>query len=101
MRNGAVDETFEELADGLAVRRGVARNSRGSLLGDDGTVRAMTSGGRIVVRLEPDRVLHLVEAGRGRHYKSQRNRWIELDESLDEAETRALVYESLGLEVEG
>ena len=88
-------ELFETLAAEAASRHGVARNRRGSLVLDDGGVRAMTSRGAIVVKLDPDRVRALVRAGTGRHYKGQANAWLELAPDTGEETCRRLVDESL------
>ncbi|MEC7291127.1 MAG: hypothetical protein VXW22_13640, partial [Pseudomonadota bacterium] len=41
-------------------------------------VRAMTSGGQVVVKLDPMRTAALVDAGVGTHYKGQKNAWLQL-----------------------
>lgn len=87
------DELFDRLADRLAQRPDVSRNGRGSLVREG--VRAMTSRGRIVVRLSPRRVLELADQGHGRHYKDQVNAWLDLDPALPEDQVEQLVEESL------
>jgi hypothetical protein len=47
-------EVFQAVAAPAATRPGVFRNARGNLVADDGEVRAMTSKGAIVVRLDLD-----------------------------------------------
>ena len=92
------EQIFERVADEFARRPGVERNGRGSLVvvgGVGGAVRAMTSRGRVVVKLRPARVTDLVARGRGEHYKNQRNAWLELDLDTPEAEVRQLVGEAL------
>jgi hypothetical protein len=74
-------------------RPGVSRNRRGSLVLDG--VRAMTSQGRIVVKLDPARVHRLVEAGVGRHYKGQINGWLEIGPGASAETCRQLIEESL------
>lgn len=85
---------FEMVAAHLE-RTGVARNRRGSLLGLDGTVRAMTSSGAVVVKLDAARVVELVERGVGVHYKGQVNRWLALSPTCPLKTVDELVAESL------
>lgn len=93
------DQLFAQLAaDVVNTDSGVGQNSRGSLVVDQGgrsTVRAMTSRGRIVVKLDRARVNDLVVSGWGVNYKGQRNEWFELDPELDRRIVEALVRESL------
>lgn len=86
-------EIFEGLAAELAQRDGVRRNARGSLTTDG--VRAMTSTGHVVVKLDRERVAALVADGVGTHYKDQVNAWLQLDPDLTPEQVRALVEESL------
>lgn len=88
-------EAFERIAEELVSARGIARNERGSVLGENGTVRAMTSKGRVVVRLDPDRVLELVTRGLGDHYRGQANRWLVVDAGVPPRVLRRLILESL------
>lgn len=88
-------EVFEELAAHARARPGITRNRKGSLVLEGRGVVAMTSRGSIVVRLDPGRVLELVAAGEGRHYKDQVNAWLELDADLPGARCRELLEESL------
>lgn len=93
----APDEVFRWVADDLVSAGCAQRNRRGSVLGSDGTVRAMTSTGRIVVKLGHDRCHELVAAGTGSPYKGQDNAWVVLDPGLATATVRALVVEALRL----
>jgi len=85
---------FEALAGDLAAL-GFARNRRGSLLGADGSVRAMTSRGRIVVKLGHDRARDLFAQELGVPYKGQVNQWVELLPELSPETVDRLVRESL------
>ena len=95
-------EVFEQIACALtADHPDLHRNARGSLVAG-GTVRAMTSRGLVVVRLDPDRAAQVRASGEGSAYKGQPNRWVELRSDLDEARSAALVAEASGLRhVEG
>ena len=91
---------FTEMADELlATRPRASRNAKGSLVvtANDGrsTVRAMTSGGRVVVKLDRDHVLELVAAGVGNHYKGQVNEWLELSSEVSVDDVRRLTVEAL------
>lgn len=90
----APSELFEQIASALVDGRPwLSRNARGSLV-VSGTVRAMTSRGRIVVRLEPGRAAEVRASGEGTAYKDQPNRWVELRADLPEVRTASLVSES-------
>lgn len=91
-------DVFDRVAGQIAGERAhVERNARGSLVlcGERPSVRAMTSRGTIVVRLDRQRVLELVDHGSGEHYKGQVNNWLVLSADLDETEIRRLVDEAL------
>lgn len=95
----AEEELFETIAAELGEGdERVSRNSRGSLTVAEGarsSVRAMTSGGRIVVKLDAARTAALVADGGGAHYKGQPNAWLELRAGLDPDTVRALIAEAL------
>lgn len=85
---------FEELAQDRADSGGVARNARGNLT-VGGSVRAMTSKGRIVVKLTPARTAQLVSEGVGTHYKGQANAWLELHAELPAGDVVGVIDEAL------
>lgn len=87
-------ELFEEIASALVDEHlGLHRNARGSLVAA-GTVRAMTSRGHVVVRLEPERAAEVRASGEGTAYTGQPNRWVQLRADLPEVRTASLVSES-------
>lgn len=89
---------FDAIAADLALRPGVERNRRGSLTvpgSASGAVRAMTSTGRIVVKLDPARTAACVADGVGEHYKGQVNAWLALTPGLGEQTVLGLVEEAL------
>jgi hypothetical protein len=88
-------DLFEELAEQAAARPGVSRNSRGSLVLEGAGVRAMTSKGAIVVKLDPALVRELVQAGSGRHYKDQPNAWLAIDPAASIETCRELITRAL------
>lgn len=85
---------FEELAQDRADSGAAARNARGNLT-VGGSVRAMTSKGRIVVKLTPARTAQLVSEGVGTHYKRQANAWLELDDELPSDGVASVIDEAL------
>lgn len=85
---------FEQLAQDRADSGAAARNARGNLT-VGGSVRAMTSKGRIVVKLSPERTAQLVSDGAGEHYKGQANAWLELDDELSADDVAELIDEAL------
>lgn len=87
-------ELFEQGASAMAGLPGVERNRRGNLT-IEGGVRAMTSGGRIVVCLPVERVRSRAAAVIGEHYKGQTYSWFELGEDATAAQARDLVFEAL------
>lgn len=92
------EEIFDQIADQIATERSdVSRNRRGSLvkLSQRQSVRAMTSRGAIVVRLDRQRVADLVASGHGIHYKGQINEWLQLGDELDVQPIHALVEEAV------
>ncbi|WP_309130867.1 hypothetical protein [Brevibacterium sp.] len=92
------EEIFDSIARDLSGRPGIEQNRRGSLIvpgGVRGAVRAMTSHGRIVVKLDPERTAALVIDAVGEHYKDQRNAWLELRADLEPDQIRALIAEAL------
>ncbi len=90
-----------ELIDRLAVEfvaahPGLRRNTRGSLV-THGAVRAMTSRGRVVIRLTSERAEEVRASGEGAAYKGQPNRWVELAADLPHERVAALVAEACEL----
>lgn len=85
---------FEQLAQDRAGSGAAALNARGNLT-VDGSVRAMTSKGRIVVKLTPERTAQLVSEGAGTHYKGQANAWLELGDKLSADDVAGLLDEAL------
>lgn len=85
---------FEELARDRADSGAAERNARGNLT-VGGSVRAMTSKGRIVVKLTPERTAQLVSDGVGTHYKGQANAWLELDDELPSDGVASVIDEAL------
>lgn len=71
------DEVFDTIAHEMTALDGVSRNHRGSLIvsgSSSGAVRAMTSGGQVVVKLDPMRTAALVDAGGGHTTRVRRTR---------------------------
>lgn len=92
------DEVFDTIAHEMTALDGVSRNHRGSLIvsgSSSGAVRAMTSGGQVVVKLDPMRTAALVDASVGTHYKGQKNAWLQLPADLDFDHVRGLILEAL------
>ncbi len=85
---------FEHLAQARADAGTAERNAKGNLT-VGGSVRAMTSNGRIVIKLTPERTAQLVSEGAGAHYKGQANAWLELDDALAADDVAGLVDEAL------
>ncbi|UUY02179.1 hypothetical protein LRS13_15830 [Svornostia abyssi] len=85
---------FEELARHRADAGAAERNTKGNLT-VGGSVRAMTSKGRIVVKLTPARTAQLVSEGVGTHYKGQRNAWLELHGELPADDVARVIDEAL------
>lgn len=85
---------FEQLAQDRAAAGAAGRNARGNLT-VSGSVRAMTSKGRIVVKLAPARTAQLVSEGSGTHYKGQANAWLELHGELPAGEVARVIDEAL------
>lgn len=85
---------FEELAQDRADSGAAARNAKGNLT-VSGSVRVMTSKGRIVVKLTPARTAQLVSEGAGAHYKGQANAWLELEDELPADSVASIIDEAL------